>query len=134
MIGDVFMMKFSGSGNEQRGWRPGVVFQNNTGNKHSPNVIAFPMTSKIKKENQPTHVIIRSEESDLPRDSMVLCENPERMSRENIGDFIGRLSPKHIREIAVADILASSAIAFLDVKDVIALMPKAAKLNNIIVE
>ena len=31
VIGDVYLMKFEGSGNEQSGWRPGVVFQNNVG-------------------------------------------------------------------------------------------------------
>ena len=28
-IGEVYLMKFGGSGSEQSGWRPGVVFQNN---------------------------------------------------------------------------------------------------------
>lgn len=54
-IGEVYLMKFSGSGSEQVGWRPGLVFQNNVGNSHSPNVIALPLTSSIKKTSQPTH-------------------------------------------------------------------------------
>ena len=57
-IGDVYMMRFSGSGNEQTGWRPGLVFQNNTGNYFSPNIIALPFTSSIKKSEQPTHVLV----------------------------------------------------------------------------
>ena len=40
VIGDVYLMKFDGTGSEQSGWRPGVVFQNNVGNSHSPNIIA----------------------------------------------------------------------------------------------
>lgn len=81
-IGEVYLMKFGGSGSEQSGWRPGVVFQNNMGNAYSPNIIALPLTSSLKKTNQPTHVIIKAADSGLRRDSMVLCENPERMSKE----------------------------------------------------
>ena len=58
-IGEVYLMKFSGSGSEQVGWRPGLVFQNNVGNSHSPNVIALPLTSSIKKTSQPTHVFVK---------------------------------------------------------------------------
>ena len=64
-IGDVYLMKFGGSGSEQSGWRPGVVFQNNVGNAHSPNIIALPLTSSIKKTNQPTHVIVKAADSFL---------------------------------------------------------------------
>lgn len=48
-IGEVYLMKFGGSGSEQSGWRPGVVFQNNMGNAYSPNIIALPLTSSLKK-------------------------------------------------------------------------------------
>lgn len=81
-IGEVYLMNFGGSGCEQNGWRPGVVFQNNVGNAHSPNIIALPLTSSIKKSGQPTHVIVKSADSGLRLDSMVLCENPECMSVE----------------------------------------------------
>lgn len=64
-IGEVYLMNFGGSGCEQNGWRPGVVFQNNVGNAHSPNIIALPLTSSIKKAGQPTHVVIKSADSGL---------------------------------------------------------------------
>ena len=80
-IGEVYMMNFGGTGNEQSGWRPGLVFQNNTGNVFSPNIIALPLTGSIKKTDQPTHVVVRAAETGLLKDSMVLCENPERMSK-----------------------------------------------------
>lgn len=48
-IGDVYLMRFAGDASEQTGWRPGLVFQNNIGNVHSPNIIALPLTSSIKK-------------------------------------------------------------------------------------
>ena len=55
-IGDVYYVEFTGVGSVQNGNRPAVVFQNNVGNRYSPNVAVLPMTSKLKKSNQPTHV------------------------------------------------------------------------------
>lgn len=94
-----------GSGNEQSGWRPGVVFQNNVGNAHSPNVIALPLTSSIKKTNQPTHVVVLAADTGLLRDSMVLCENPEKMSKARIGKFLTRLPDEYMKKIAAANLL-----------------------------
>lgn len=113
-IGDVYMMQFSGSDSEQSGWRPGIVFQNNTGNRFSPNVIAIPLTSCIKKTGQPTHVFLDADMTGLPRDSIALCENPQRMSKSNIGKFLIRLSDCDMSRIAHAFLLATAAVAYLD--------------------
>ena len=115
-IGDIFLMKFSGSGSEQSGWRPGLVFQNNTGNTYSPNIIALPLTTAIKKAGQPTHVVIPAAENGLRKTSMVLCENPERMSKVKIGQYITTLSNEDMKKVAIANLLATSAISFLDVE------------------
>ena len=69
-IGDIYFMRFGGSGSEQNGWRPGLVFQNNVGNAYSPNVIALPLTSSLKKVGQPTHVVLPAAETGLPKDSI----------------------------------------------------------------
>ena len=128
-IGDVFLMRFSGA-NEQRGLRPGVVFQNNIGNEFSPNIIALPMTSRIKKTAQPTHVIIPVDGTGLFKTSMVLCENPERMSKENIGDYITTLPDSYMRLIAEASLLASSVISFLEPDYLLSVWQKAILLNS----
>ncbi len=123
-------MKFSGSGNEQNGWRPGLVFQNNMGNAHSPNIIALPLTSSIKKTGQPTHVIVRAADSGLRKDSMVLCENPERMSKERVGRYITTLSDEYMKQIAEANLLATGAIAYLDVEALLLIWKRAMALNS----
>ena len=47
-------------GSEQGGTRPVIVIQNDTGNKHSPTLIVATVTTKIrKKENMPTHLLIK---------------------------------------------------------------------------
>lgn len=129
-IGDIYFMRFSGSGSEQSGWRPGLVFQNNVGNAYSPNIIALPLTSSIKKSSQPTHVFIPSNGTGLLKDSMVLCENPERMSKSRIGDYITTISDKYMKQIAAANILASSAISYLEPDALLVLWQKAVSLNS----
>lgn len=129
VIGDVYLMKFTGTGSEQQGWRPGVVFQNNTGNHYSPNIIALPLTTAIKKMNQPTHVLISASNTGLSKDSMVLCENPEKMSKARIGKFITRLSSDYMKRIAAANLIATAAISFLDESDLISIWKKSIQLN-----
>ena len=128
-IGDIYLMRFGGSGNEQKGWRPGLVFQNNLGNLHSPNIIALPLTSSIKKSNQPTHVFLSASDTGLVKDSMVLCENPERMSKERLGNHLTTLSAEYMSKVAVANLLASSAISFIKPEVLLSVWQKAFALN-----
>lgn len=129
-IGEVYLMKFCGNGNTQDGWRPGLVFQNNLGNRHSPNVVALPLTSAIKKAGQPTHVVIKAKESGLVKDSMVLCENPVPMPKEQIGKYLTTLSDEHMKQVAEAYLLASSAIAFLEMEMLFEVWQRAKVLNE----
>ena len=128
-FGDVYFMRFTGTGSEQNGWRPGVVFSNNVGNAHSPNIIALPMTTAMKKLGQPTHVLLPESELGLGRDSLVLCENPERMDKRRIGEYIASLSPPYLADIAAAFCLATSAVAFLSEDRMIDVWNKAVSLN-----
>lgn len=128
-IGEVYLMKFEGMDNEQKGWRPGVVFQNNTGNAFSPNILAIPLTSSIKKTGQPTHVVVPASIG-LLKDSMVLCENPERMSKGRIGGYITTIPDKYMREIAIAHLLSTSAIAFIEPEKLLTVWQRAVILNQ----
>ena len=124
-------MKFTGSGNEQNGWRPGLVFQNNTGNLYSPNIIALPLTSSLKKTSQPTHVLLPADETGLARNSMVLCENPERMSKERIGNYLTSLPDAYMEKVAVANLLATSAIAYINPEMLMSIWQKASAFNSV---
>lgn len=129
-IGDIYLVYFDGSGNEQKGFRPGLVFQNNVGNEHSPNLIVLPLTSALKKTNQPTHVFIPKEVG-LRKDSMVLCENPKCMSKYKLGEYITTLPEEYMVQVAVGNILSSSAIAFIDPDLLMSVWQKALALNAI---
>ena len=130
-IGDVYFMCFRGDRNEQNGWRPGLVFQNNTGNTYSPNIIALPLTSSLKKLGQPTHVVLPAAETGLSRDSMVLCENPERMSKDRVGRYITTLSEDFMVQVAIASLLATSVISFLTPEDLLSVWQQARSLNAV---
>ncbi len=127
-IGEVYLMEFGGTGSEQHGMRPGLVFQNNVGNEHSPNIIALPLTGQIKKLGQPTHVLIRASKGGLRKDSVVLCENPERMSKNRIGAYITTLSDEDMARVAEANLLASAAIAYIDPRALMEIWRRATKL------
>ena len=129
-IGEVYLMRFEGCGSEQTGLRPGLVFQNNTGNAHSPNIIALPITGSIKKMGQPTHVLLKACDTGLRMDSVILCENPERMSKERIGKFITKLSDRDMKRVTEANLLATSAISYLDMESLIRVWRAAVALNS----
>lgn len=132
-IGEVYLMKFGGSGSEQSGWRPGIVFQNNTGNRFSPNIIAIPLTSALKKLGQPTHVLLRASDSGLRMDSVALCENPERMSKERVGQYLTTLSDQYMQKIAEANLIATGAIAYLNIDTLLAIKERVLALNGAVV-
>lgn len=127
-IGEVYLMEFDGVGSEQRGWRPGVVFQNNIGNSFSPNIIALPLTSSLKKIGQPTHVVLDAEKTGLRMDSMVLCENPECISKDRVGNYITTIPKEYMKKIAEASLLATSAIIFLDRESLLSVWQRAGEM------
>ena len=57
--GDIFYADLSPVvGSEQGGTRPVLIIQNDTGNRHSPTVIAAAITSQTGKARLPTHIDI----------------------------------------------------------------------------
>ncbi len=128
-IGDVFSVRLEGKGSEQNGYRPCLILQNNLGNAYSPNVIVIPLTSHLKKVNQPTHVILPAKETGLERDSMALCENPVSVSKERLGVYRTTIPHKHMAQIAEASTLATSVIAFLNPDVLLSLWQRATSLN-----
>ena len=128
-IGDVFSVRLEGKGSEQNGYRPCLILQNNLGNAYSPNVIVIPLTSHLKKVNQPTHVILPAKETGLERDSMALCENPVSVSKERLGVNRTTIPHKHMAQIAEASTLATSVIAFLNPDVLLSLWQRATSLN-----
>ena len=60
--GDIYYADLSPVvGSEQGGKRPVLIIQNDTGNLHSPTVIAAAITSRMGKNRLPTHIDINAE-------------------------------------------------------------------------
>ncbi|HEY5506397.1 MAG TPA: type II toxin-antitoxin system PemK/MazF family toxin [Coriobacteriia bacterium] len=70
--GDVFWVRFDpAAGSEQKGVRPGVVIQNDAGNRYSPNTIVGAVTTKFASKPYP--FIVALPEGALPRRSALDC-------------------------------------------------------------
>lgn len=78
----------------QCGIRPWVVIQNDIGNKFSPTILAIPLSSQIKNLKQPTHTIVRCDESTgLKVDSVLLAEQITTLNKNKI-EKIGRVEDR----------------------------------------
>ncbi|HSL83246.1 MAG TPA: type II toxin-antitoxin system PemK/MazF family toxin [Thermoanaerobaculia bacterium] len=81
--------------------RPAVVLQNELANRSSPTVTVIPVSSKVDRV-YPFQVRIPAGEAGLARDSKALCEQIRSVSKERIGDRLGKLSEARLAEIRTA--------------------------------
>lgn len=98
---DVIFGEFpDNDGSIQSGYRPGIVIQNNIGNKYSPTLIVMPLTSKLKNLKQATHLLIKhNKENGLKIDSVLLAEQIATINKEKakkIGHIVDRNLQKDI--------------------------------------
>ena len=77
-------------GSEQGGYRPVLILQNNKGNKYSTTVIVAPISSRMTKNDLPTHVIIETEF--LEKKSVILLEQIRTIDKKRIDEKLGSLS------------------------------------------
>ena len=78
-------------GSEQGGIRPVLIVQNDVGNKYSPTVIAAAITSQKEKSKLPTHIELRSLNSGLSKDSIVLLEQIRTIDKRRLKEKMGKL-------------------------------------------
>lgn len=95
---DVIFGEFPDSdGSVQSGYRPGIVIQNNIGNKYSPTLIALPLTSKIKNPDQATHLLIEcNKENGLKNNSMLLAEQISTIDKKKVKK-VGTISDRKLQ-------------------------------------
>lgn len=90
--GDIFYADLSPVvGSEQGGLRPVLIVQNDTGNRHSPTVIAAAITSQVGKARLPTHIEIPAPDSGLTRDSVILLEQIRTLDKSRLRERMGKL-------------------------------------------
>ncbi|MFK7695376.1 type II toxin-antitoxin system PemK/MazF family toxin [Paenibacillus sp. HJGM_3] len=71
------------AGSEQRGIRPALIIQNNTGNEYSPTVIVAPITGRPKRY-LPTHVDL-SDVPGLTPGSTAILEQIRTLDKRHLG-------------------------------------------------
>lgn len=90
--GDIYYADLSPVvGSEQGGMRPVLIVQNDTGNKHSPTVIAAAITSQVGKARLPTHIELSGASCGLSRDSVILLEQIRTIDKSRLRERMGRL-------------------------------------------
>ena len=90
--GDIFYADLSPVvGSEQGGTRPVLIVQNDTGNRHSPTVIAAAITSQTGKARLPTHISLSGHDVGLSRDSIVLLEQIRTIDKRRLRERLGVL-------------------------------------------
>lgn len=95
--GDIFYADLSPVvGSEQGGTRPVLIVQNDTGNKHSPTVIAAAITSQTGKARLPTHINIAGGSVGLSKDSVILLEQIRTIDKRRLREHMGRLDDLHM--------------------------------------
>lgn len=84
-------------GSEQGGRRPAVIIQNNIGNKHSRTTIIAPITSIVKRNHMPTHVIIDID--CLDEISIVLLEQIRTVDISRLDGYLGTVNTEVMKKI-----------------------------------
>ena len=98
--GDIFYADLSPVvGSEQGGTRPVLIVQNDTGNKHSPTVIAAAITSQTGKAKLPTHINIAGGSVGLTKDSVILLEQIRTIDKRRLREHMGRLDEQHMLQV-----------------------------------
>ena len=99
--GEVYLVDFGqGYGSEQRGIRPAVIVQNNTGNKYSPTTIVVPVTSRQTKAHIPTHVKIKG--ACFTKKSQALTEQVLTIDKRRIIRKMGNIKFRSLLKIGTA--------------------------------
>ena len=98
--GDIFYADLSPViGSEQGGTRPVLIVQNDTGNRHSPTVIAAAITSQTSKARLPTHINIAGGSVGLSKDSVILLEQVRTIDKRRLRERMGKLDDEHMEMV-----------------------------------
>ena len=104
--GDIYLANLNPfKGSEQGGTRPVLVLQNNDGNFYCPTLIIAPITTKLKKLNQPTHCYFERIRG-LQEPSMVSLEQIKTIDKCRIEKYLGKMTREQM--IQVEDAIRTS--------------------------
>ncbi len=96
--GEIWMINFnSGRGSEQRGIRPALIIQNDTGNQFASTTIVAAITTTIKK--YPVTVFVPKGKGGLKEESMVNFTQILTVDKGRLTKKVGTLEIGKMREV-----------------------------------
>jgi mRNA interferase MazF len=99
--GDVYWIDLEEPGGSEPGYRHlHVVVQNNLFNQSRiRTVLVCPLTSSLKLAGAPGNVLLARREANLPKQSVVNVSQVFTVDKSQLGDYVGTLPAKRVREI-----------------------------------
>lgn len=98
--GDIYYADLSPVvGSEQGGLRPVLIVQNDTGNRHSPTVIAAAIMSQTGKARLPTHIELEAKSCGLSRNSVILLEQIRTIDKSRLRERMGKLDEPVMNQV-----------------------------------
>lgn len=103
--GEIYMVDFNPArGSEQAGLRPGLVIQNDIGNKFSPTTIIASITTA--ERTYPFAVHLKAKEGGLSHDSIVNLSQILTIDKERLKNKLGSLNAKRMKEVDKAILIS----------------------------
>lgn len=113
--GDLYLANMNPfKGSEQSGTRPVLVLQNNAGNFYAPTLIVAPVTTRLYKQDLPTHLVI-GKEGGLYERSMIELEQIRVLDKQRCMFYIGRLSRQTMEKV---DEMIKNSLGLMITEDV----------------
>ncbi|HIH15649.1 MAG TPA: type II toxin-antitoxin system PemK/MazF family toxin [Nanoarchaeota archaeon] len=102
--GEIWMINLDPTvGHEIKKVRPGVVIQNDLGNRFSPITIIVPISSQKIEKVYPFEVFISKENNNgLEKDSKIVCNQMRAIDKRRLSRKIGTVSKDLIEDINTA--------------------------------
>ena len=86
-------------GSEQKGRRPVLIVQNDTGNRYSPTTIILPMTKRIENiQKLPTHIIVKPF-GNIKYDGIIFAEQLKVIDKRRLKKYIDILPDQYMKEV-----------------------------------
>lgn len=86
-------------GSIQRGLRPVVVISNDRSNQYSNFVMVSPISSQIQKAKLPTHVVLKTGECGVAKDSVAMFEQHISITKDQLKYKLFELPLKYERDV-----------------------------------
>lgn len=99
--GDIYWIDFGEPSGSAPGYlHPHVVIQNNVFNLSRINtIVVCALTSNLQRAETPGNVLLNEGEANLPKQSVVIVSQIFTVYKSDLGEYIGTLSKKRIRQI-----------------------------------